>query len=522
MPVNLGLEDEPPTEEPPPQEAAQPHSNGHLDHDAEIYLASAVMGDPDNALLGRARHLPPEAFEKPEARAIWGCLTMGLRWPDDLNKFKKRTNLSVPRLFEIQNMAGLRLGFDGWLEQVEDSYRDRQFKHLVGEMSRTDNPDPALWADRLRELLPGQKGADAQAFGAYGIPPEGDTSILLGDRYLNRGDGMVFSGSSGMGKSSQVRQMMTCWAVGRDFHGMKCNGPLKSLEIQAEDSEGDIGESATSLFHCMKLTPEEKKLVNERVLIVTERVRRGSRFIEELRQLVAKHKPDLVWINPLQAFMDGDITESRDLGDFLRAGLNSLNEPPTFGYVIVHHTVKPPKEKTDIPWAERMYQMAGGAELINWARAIISLVPGNEPGEFNLILAKRGTRAGVTKRTGTAGQFEEVETTIALRWSKEEIEIPGRTKKLKALFWESRAPDAPKPSNATGFGRPKKHDFATFRPAIPSDPTKAMTTNVLMRAFQEHGDIGKSAFFNLLTDAVESGFVVKTMVNGHPKYHLKT
>ena len=75
-----------------------------------------------------------------------------------------------------------------------------------------------------------------------------------------------------MGKSALALQMATELALNRGPFGIKGNGPLKSLIIQAEDSDGDIAEVAHSLRYVLKLTPADQALVNERVRIVTERV----------------------------------------------------------------------------------------------------------------------------------------------------------------------------------------------------------------------------------------------------------
>ena len=71
---------------------------------------------------------------------------------------------------------------------------------------------------------------------SFRIPEPKDRSILLGNRYLNRGDGLILSGSSGIGKSSISMQGAAEWALGDPFLGIKPNGPLRSLIIQAEDA----------------------------------------------------------------------------------------------------------------------------------------------------------------------------------------------------------------------------------------------------------------------------------------------
>jgi ABC-type uncharacterized transport system fused permease/ATPase subunit len=83
----------------------------------------------------------------------------------------------------------------------------------------------------------------------YTIKPTSDSSVLLGNRYLNRGDGLIISGSSGMGKSSLELQMAAVWALGNDFFGITSNGPMRSVIIQSEDSDGDIAEVWASIIY---------------------------------------------------------------------------------------------------------------------------------------------------------------------------------------------------------------------------------------------------------------------------------
>ena len=47
--------------------------------------------------------------------------------------------------------------------------------------------------------------------------------------------------------------------------------------------------------------------LQERLVIVTESVQTGEEFANAVRLLVAKHKPDLVWLDPLLSFIGDDI-----------------------------------------------------------------------------------------------------------------------------------------------------------------------------------------------------------------------
>lgn len=348
----------------------------------------------------------------------------------------------------------------------------------------------------------------------FHLAPATDPSSLLGNRYLNRGDGLVISGQSGCGKSSMQAQMAEAWSLGEDFMGIRPASPLSSLIVQSEDSDGDIAEAWQSIRHVRQRTASQSEATDARVRIVTDRVNRGARFLASLRQHIAEFKPDLVWINPLQAFVDGDITSAKDIGAFLREGLNGLNEPATFGIVLIHHTTKPAtgKDRHDRLWHEQMYDMAGGAEIINWARAIISIKPQEEPGTFSLRLAKRGRRAGVTREVEQgAGVRMEPVTEIGIRHSTGKL--PGGQ---PIIFWESMAmPDKKKIAGESG-GRPSKYKFTDYRPVFPTKQSEGLPLAVLHRALEAQNPIKKDTLFHALKRWAADGDVEIVSEPGKP------
>lgn len=355
---------------------------------------------------------------------------------------------------------------------------------------------------------------------SFAIPPASDASILLGNRYLNRGDGLILSSSSGMGKSSMSHQMASDWALGKPFHGIAPNGSLRILIIQAEDSDGDIAEVWQSLQHIRQYTDAERATLDRNIRIVSERSLRGVKFIAWLGTEIADFSPDLVILNPLQAYIDGDVTDSKDLGFFLREGLNGLNRDARFGYLIVHHTTKPAtgKDRSERLWHEVMYDMAGGAEIINWARAIISLRATETPGVFKAVLAKRGRRAGITRTVEQgAGTRQEPVTEIGLQHAQGKI--PGTS--LGLICWEG-ADIKHAPKQSTGAGRRKTHSLDDYLPIFPPTPETALGFRPLMRAAQEISpSMGVSTFERLIDEALDCGLIVKDKSNPRqPRYHL--
>lgn len=357
-------------------------------------------------------------------------------------------------------------------------------------------------------------GLQAKPLPDFALPAKDDPSILVGNRWLSRGDIAILASTSGMGKSSLSLQAATHWALQLPlFGGFHTARPLRSLIFQAEDGDGDIAEVFLSLKHAMKLSDSQLSEVRERVLIVTDRIHRGLSFRAELQRQIALHKPDLVWINPLLAFLGGDVNDSTDVGAFLREQLNSLNEPAQFAYIIVHHTAKPPKEKTQRQWNEVMYEMAGSADLTNAARAILALQATQTEGEFNLIAAKRGMRAGLTRPTAQgAGERQDPTATITLRHSKERMEVAGQN--LPVIHWE-RGADAPPPETATTKGHQKAVDMvAKFASHIPDNSAGAKPLGMIHRSVKDLTDLTYNGFKKVMLRAHESGALVMVERSG--------
>ncbi len=319
-----------------------------------------------------------------------------------------------------------------------------------------------------------------------------------------------------MGKSSIQAQMAKCWALGTDFHGMTCNGPLRSLIIQSEDSDGDIAEVWASMAHVEQWTDAQRTTIASNVRIVTDRVNRGKPFLAALKQHLADFNPDLVWINPLQAFIDGDVTDARDIGQFLREGLNGLNEPATHGYILIHHTTKPAtgKDRHERLWHEVMYDMAGGAEIINWARAIASLRPTETEGTFVLKLAKRGRRAGVTKQVeqGAGVRLEPV-TEIGLRHAQGFLKT--EVGEIPIIYWESAS--LPQATKTKPDGRPEKYKFDDYRMLFPAKASNGATLNELHRLLLSNGEIKKNNLHAVCKRWSEQGDVEIIDVHAQPR-----
>ncbi len=235
-----------------------------------------------------------------------------------------------------------------------------------------------------------------------------DRNELLLFRFLCRLGTLLLCGPTGIGKSSLALQFAILWAIARDCFGIAPARPLKSLIVQAENDDGDIAEMRDGVIAGLGLSAEEKKAACDNILIVREDERTGIAFLHEtVRRLLAEHKPDLLWIDPALSFLGGESNSQKDVGGFLRNGLNPLLREFNCGCVIVHHTNKPASGKEKPQWSagDFAYLGSGSAEWANHARAVLALRSIGSHNVFELQAGKRGSRLGWRESDGQTKAF---------------------------------------------------------------------------------------------------------------------
>jgi RecA-family ATPase len=229
---------------------------------------------------------------------------------------------------------------------------------------------------------------------------DADPTQLLGQRWICRGGSALWVGSSGLGKSVLCLQAAITWACGRDLFGISPHGKrLKSLIVQAENDEGDVAEALQGILRALDLTDEELGWVKANIVIVRDCTSTGERFVDRMRRLAEKHKPDLAWVDPLLAFIGGDLSSQETAGGFLRNLLNPLALSANFAWMLVHHTPKPTRDGSGYQGHDKAYSGFGSSELTNWARSVLTLTScgQNEEGNYTykLEVSKRGKRSGM-------------------------------------------------------------------------------------------------------------------------------
>lgn len=523
---------------PPPSATARvlPHS---LEMEAVVLCCCCI----DGAVLTQCatRNLHPHSFYDPQNGAIFTALLAlaargdaltedlvyqelkdtgklalagGIAHLTEVTTARPSTMEAAPAIAKVMECATRRemiLAATSAVERVYDPTEDVQ-EIVSDHQARLESLGRALAPPSLIRTLD-----------TFVLPDEDDPTCLLGrNRYIGRGDGVLLISSSGMGKSVMAMQWAVLCALARPFLGIECKRPLTSLVVQSEDSDGDIAEVWYSLKVALHLTDLEVATVNARVHVVRDTENRGDDFINSLRPLIERIKPDLVWINPLHAYAGCDIADAREMGNFLRGGLNRLNRDLRFAWMIIHHTPKPitGKKVPDRQWHEVMYAAAGSAELPNWSRAGLLLKPTEEQGQFNLILTKRGPRAEVTMEVpGAEGQMPRLELTckIPIQHSTQTVMVKDWKRPFRIIHWVTRDPD---PDNEKkGMSRPGQFEeswsdlelLQGFPPSTEAGDKGAAIFRSAM-ATDLHEPMGRKNFYPRARQMKKEGLVEQTPV----------
>jgi hypothetical protein len=233
---------------------------------------------------------------------------------------------------------------------------------------------------------------------------EEDPANLIGNRWICKGYQAVLQGPTGVGKSSLILQWSIMLVLGKKFFGISAVKALRVMIIQDENDLGDIAEAFQDMKKAMEGAGElaEQDLDDLRENLIIKRVT-GVRndFPGYLEWAIGKYNPDLVFVDPMLAYANGNLLQQEVVSEFLRGKVNPILRDSGVALVWNHHIGKPGGQANGKePSAEqKKYGGLGSSEIQNIVREVISLSDiGN--GLFELDLGKRGKRAGLADNQG--------------------------------------------------------------------------------------------------------------------------
>ena len=222
--------------------------------------------------------------------------------------------------------------------------------------------------------------------------------ILLGNGFLERASAVLLAGPSGIGKSSIAMQAGCCWSCGTPAFDLEPPKAWRIVMMQNEDSANDLVRQSESL----RFLGLNQKLIQENFWIETVRGKIGPSAIKVMRDLIKWHHADILLLNPLSAYHDGDISQNKDNIKFLYGDLGALLEELRIGLFGFHHKGKPAKghhgknnqQPPEDVYYQVMYDILGGSTLTNFFRGIITVSPVGNSQVFKFVVAKRFEESG--------------------------------------------------------------------------------------------------------------------------------
>lgn len=514
------------------------------DTEAEVNLLSTIFVDPSTVMAKCIEaDIRPASFIDPRHGIVFdhllrlhqqgteinpAILALELRASGDLDRLG-----GFPFIQQISGSAATTAQDTYFITKVADLARRRELLRIANRLTigATDpGTDVAELSQQAEKLLqpkstPGRSDP-SRPITAFTYPKDDDPDILLGsDDYLGRGGGMLFVSHAGAGKSSWIMDACMSWSMGESWCGIVAKRPLKILIVQGEDSDRYIGKVVASFIHARKLNDPQQALLSQNCKIHRLKGVSGMAFFTAIKPLIAAEQPDLVIINPLYIYAEGDIGRSEYAQPFL-SGLDLLNKEEKFAYILVHHTGKPSArnkdgKRADIEDWESVYMGFGSSYLANWPRcsALLEPVP-NARGRYVIKLGKAGYNAGVTKLVDHEGVMRREPTTrIPIRHSTDKMPVGGRDRPV--YYWEDDlATPVVEAPEGQPKGRPKKFTFSQFVSIMPKTADKALTRQALYRFACDVVNIGETSFREVLNEAVDDGLVIRTNRSGGFLYHL--
>ena len=268
--------------------------------------------------------------------------------------------------------------------------------------------------DRARQFAQQEQKRNAPYFTMSDIgempPEEKNPRALFKGGYLRKGGGIIAASTAGAGKSTFSIQCAVHWVVGKPCFGIT---PVRALRVAIIQAEDDLEELAMFKANMLKGLTAEGWTVNEiqaafDLLYFRKDFlgKTGNEFASALREMQLKDHYDLVIINPLNSYFEGDISLNADATEFFRKMIDPVIKDPKTecGILFIHHSGKPPKGKDAVLFGKgafAQYSMQGAAELNNWARAVLVLYPFEGNSDFwTLTAAKRHKPLGWTDADG--------------------------------------------------------------------------------------------------------------------------
>ena len=307
----------------------------------------------------------------------------------------------LPYVVSLPEQTPSPANFPSFLEVVKDRSIRRAITRDAGELKRLaeDLSIPAKGlANAGRRMGEAYSGSERSGL-TIRKPSEflamtfDDSDMILGDWLMAGGQPFVMAAAGGTGKSRLLFQAAACIATGRKFLAFETNGEnLRWLILQTENSNRRLRDDLTRLRAWLGNDWEK---FEERVLIHPVENETDSfvslddpENVANIAAVIAKHKPDIIAVDPLNEFAIGDLNKDADM----KATLKTLSRicrkgNPDRSIAVLHHAITGRGGAAKATGYDRASFARNSKTLHAWARGQINLAPVDEDSNERLIVA---------------------------------------------------------------------------------------------------------------------------------------
>ena len=221
----------------------------------------------------------------------------------------------------------------------------------------------------------------------FGNPLEFDKTIeLIRHDFITTDSISVWFSFSGIGKSVAMIQTAMSLALGKKVFGFQPTKKIKSVIFQWEDAEKRIQKFVGGVERGLNLDEDQMLEIGNNVTVPDRNdFRKLSMpdFFLMLESYLDKFHPDMVWLNPISAFFQGDLSKSPEVTMF-RQKIDMLTDKYNCHIAIVAHVPKLMKfqsgQRQD---SLDQYDVFGSSVLSNWARSMVAIQKSTKVDETN-------------------------------------------------------------------------------------------------------------------------------------------
>lgn len=155
---------------------------------------------------------------------------------------------------------------------------------------------------------------------------------------------MQLTGSGKIGKSTLLFNLVYGFVLGRDILSFKVNRPFRILYLNGENSGRTLQDRFRQLRNYFSVDEKSRKLIQENFLFVSVRLLLPKmESLKALRENISEIQPEIVIIDPLKNFFDGEENSADDVRKFMQA-IRQIIDELNITVILVHHTGKKQNE----------------------------------------------------------------------------------------------------------------------------------------------------------------------------------